>query len=204
MDISILRKYFIMGSQDCKRNPEDILREAIEAGITAFQFREKGVGSLKGKEKIQLGKKLRQICKDYQIPFIINDDSVLIEILHADGIHVGQDDISVEILREKHPDLMIGLSVGTEAELEKSNINIVDYIGVGPVYSTSSKADASAAIGTDWITSLKKRYPELPIVGIGGINEKNAHSVLDAGADGVSVISAITKSKNIRATVQAI
>ena len=204
MDTSILRKYFIMGSQDCKRDPEDILREAIEAGITAFQYREKGVGSLKGNKKIQLGKKLRQICKDYQVPFIINDDSVLVELLNVDGIHVGQDDISVEILREKHPDLIIGLSVGTETELANSNLDVIDYIGVGPVYSTSSKADASFAIGTNWITTLKKRYPKLPIVGIGGISEENAQNVLDAGADGVSVISAITKSKDIKTTVSAI
>ncbi len=204
MDSAILRKYFIMGSQDCKNNPEDILKEAIEAGITAFQYREKGAGSLKGNEKIKLGKKLRQICNDHQVPFIINDDKALIETLNVDGIHVGQDDVSVEILREKHPELIIGLSVGTEAELANSNLNVIDYIGVGPVYSTSSKIDASSAIGTDWITTLKKRYPKLPIVGIGGITEENAQNVLSAGADGVSVISAITKSKDIKATVSAI
>lgn len=204
MDTSILRKYFIMGSQDCNRDPEEILKEAIEAGITAFQYREKGSGSLKGNEKILLGKKLRQMCKDYQVPFIINDDSDLIELLEVDGIHVGQDDISVEILRKKHPDLIIGLSVGTKKELANSNLEVVDYIGVGPIYSTSSKADASEAIGTDWITTLKKRYPKLPIVGIGGITEENAQNVLSAGADGVSVISAITKSKDVKTTVNVI
>lgn len=193
-----------MGSQDCKRNPEDILCEAIDAGITAFQYREKGPSSLEGAEKIKLGKKLRKICADKQIPFFINDDSELIELLHVDGIHVGQNDISVEILREKHPDLLIGLSISTEDELKKSNLKVVDYIGVGPVYATTSKADAKAVIEMSWINTLKKRYPELPIVGIGGITEKNAQKVIEAGADGVSVISAITKSENIQKAVESL
>ena len=204
MKPSMLRKYFIMGSQDCKRSPEDILREAIEAGITAFQYREKGPGSLEGDNKMELGKKLRKICADKQIPFFINDNSELIEVLQVDGIHVGQDDISVDILRKKHPDLIIGLSISTEAELEKSNLKVVDYIGVGPVYATKSKADAKAVIEMSWIKTLKTRYPELPMVGIGGITEYNAHEVIKAGADGVSVISAITKSKDIQKTVELI
>lgn len=81
MDIPILRKYFIMGSQDCKRDPEEILREAIGAGITAFQYREKGYGSLQGDAKVKLGKKLRQICADRQIHFFINDDSKLLFLM---------------------------------------------------------------------------------------------------------------------------
>lgn len=204
MNPSILRKYFIMGSQDCLRDPEEILIEAIEAGITAFQYREKGPNSLESDEKIKLGKRLRQICLDSQIPFIINDNSELIKLLNVDGVHVGQDDMSVEVLREEHPNLLIGLSVSTQNEFDKSNIDIVDYIGVGPVYSTSSKADAKAVVGTVLITTIKKWYPELPIVGIGGITELNAHKVIEAGADGVSLISAITKSKDIQKTVQHI
>ena len=202
MNPSILRKYFIMGSQDCKRDPEEILLEAIEAGITAFQYREKGTGSLEGDEKIELGERLRQICSDNRIPFIINDNSELIELLNVDGVHVGQDDMSVDILRKKYPDLLIGLSVSTQSELDKSNLDILDYIGVGPVYSTTSKPDAKTAIGTNWIKTLKKRYPELLIVGIGGITENNADTVIEAGADGVSVISAITNSKDIQKTVE--
>lgn len=204
MDISILRKYFIMGSQDCLRNPQTILIEAIEGGITAFQYREKGPHSLDGLEKIELGKKLRQICLDHQIPFIINDNSELIDTLNVDGIHVGQDDMSVDILREKYPNLLIGLSVSTQSELDKSNLAIIDYIGVGPVYSTTSKTDAKTVVGIEWIKTIKQRFPGLPLVGIGGITEHNAQSVIKAGADGVSLISAITKSENIQKTVKLI
>src|SRR5690625_7869605 len=80
-----VRKYFIMGSQDCSRNPEDILAEAIHGGITAFQYREKGVGALKGDKKIALAKTLRSLCKKHDIPFFINDDVELIEMLQVDG-----------------------------------------------------------------------------------------------------------------------
>ncbi len=201
MNPSLLRKYFIMGSQNCHKDPEEILIEAIEAGITIFQFREKGPGSLKAEAKINLGKKLRQICATNNIPFIINDDSDLVDLLEVDGIHVGQSDQSVELLRKKHPDLLIGLSISTETELKQSNLDLVDYIGVGPIYPTRSKVDAKKAIGTGWITQLKNKYPDLPIVAIGGITENNALHVMKAGADGVSVISAITQSDNIKKTV---
>lgn len=197
-----LRKYFIMGSQNCERDPEEILREAIAAGITVFQFREKGTGSLSGEEKIQLGKRLREICRDGGIPFIINDDIELAELLDVDGIHVGQDDTDVEVLREKFPDLYIGLSVSNEKELANSPIHLVDYVGAGPVFATSSKEDAKKPVGIEWIQCLRKKHPELPIVAIGGINESNAHQIIEAGADGVAVISAITKSKNIIETVR--
>src|SRR5690625_3128742 len=106
-----LRKYFIMGSQNCDRDPVEILREAASAGITAFQYREKGDGSLTWKAKLELGKQLREICSAHQIPFIVNDDIELVEPLQADGIHVGQDDLSVKELRRMLPDKIIGLSV---------------------------------------------------------------------------------------------
>jgi|SRR5699024_4737191 len=197
-----IRKYFIMGSQDCDRVPEVILEEAIAAGITAFQFREKGVGSLSGDAKISLGKKLRKICRDHDVPFFVNDEVELVEILEADGIHVGQDDADVEELRRKFSDIFIGLSISNEEELEKSPVHLVDYVGAGPVFSTSSKADAKKPVGVEWIQSLRAKHSELPIVGIGGIDETNAHEVIQAGADGVAIISAITKSDDIEKTVK--
>src|SRR5699024_8097736 len=141
MDRASLRKYFLMGSQDCppERNPADILTEAIAGGITMFQFREKGAGSLDGAKKIALGKQLRTICRNASIPFIINNDVALIDALEVDGIHVGQTDTSVAVLREKYPDLIIGLSVSNESELAASPLHLVDYLGAGAVYPTSSK-----------------------------------------------------------------
>ena len=197
-----LRKYFIMGSQNCHRDPRDILQEAIEAGITAFQYREKGEGALTGKDKLNLGKDLRKICLNNNIPFFINDDSALIDVLNVDGIHVGQADLPVEILREKYPNLLIGLSISNKKELNNSRLELVDYIGAGPIYNTETKIDAKEAVGTKWIEHLRKHYPNLPIVGIGGITTQNVKNVLYAGANGVAVISVITCAKDIKKVVE--
>lgn len=199
---TMLRKYFIMGSQNCKRDPVQVLEEAAGAGITAFQYREKGEGSLTGDEKINLGRKLREICKRHGIPFIVNDDVELVEILEADGIHVGQDDRSIAELRELFPDKIIGLSISDQEELEKSPLAFADYIGAGPMFPTGSKKDAKPVAGPEWIRELRRQHPDLPIVGIGGIYPENATQVLEAGADGVSFISAVTQAKDITRAVQ--
>lgn len=206
MDRTLLRKYFIMGSQDCPpgRSPEMILQEAIKGGITIFQYREKGNGSLTGDAKIALGKRLRQICKDTNIPFIINNDSELIEVLDVDGIHVGQTDTSVTTLRKKHPKLIIGLSISNETELAASPLEDLDYVGAGAVYPTTSKSDAQTDGGLDWIRNLRSLEANLPFVGIGGITIERAANVIDAGADGVAVISAITQADDIAAAVRSL
>lgn len=202
MNKQLLRKYFIMGSQDCTRDPVEILEIAAKSGITAFQYREKGYGSLKGKEKLELGKKLRAVCKRYHIPFFINDDIELANALDVDGIHVGQDDQPVEKVREEYPHLLIGLSVSNWNELNNSPIHLVDYIGAGPIYPTSTKTDAKAAVGVAWIKAIRHQFPDLPIVGIGGIQTDTAAYVIEAGADGVAVISAITQAANIQACLE--
>lgn len=196
-----LRKYFIMGSPNCKRDPVRILEEAVQAGVTAFQYREKGEGALTGNDKLALGKRLRDVCRRHDVLFIVNDDVELVEPLEADGVHVGQEDQSVDVLRESFPDKIIGLSVANEKEVEQSPISRVDYVGAGPVFPTATKPDAKSPVGVAWIKTLRERFPHLPIVGVGGIDTHNAASVIKAGADGVSVISAITQAEDIQATV---
>ena len=199
---TLLRKYFIMGSQNCHRDPNAILEEAITAGITAFQFREKGTGSLSGEAKVQLGKELRERCRAHQIPFFINDNIELATELDADGIHVGQDDMPVKDVRSQFPDKIIGLSISTQWELDQSPLDMVDYIGVGPIFATSTKEDAKQAVGLEWIHTIRTQFPDIPIVAIGGIQTENAQSVIHAGADGVSFITAITEAANIKEAVE--
>lgn len=191
-----------MGTQNCVRDPNEILKESIQGGITAFQFREKGEGSLRGQKKLELGRRLRKTCKENNILFFVNDDVHLIELLDADGIHVGQSDTSVLEIRTKFPQKFIGLSVSNIDELVQSPIDLVDYIGAGPIFPTETKKDIKIPVGTDWIKKLRSKLPLLPIVGIGGINTENASSVIEAGADGVSFISVVTKSKDVKETVQ--
>src|SRR5699024_834891 len=126
-----LRKYFVMGSQNCTRPPEVVLEEALKAGITAFQYREKGEHALIGKEKVALGERLRELCDTYRVPFFVNDDLELALQLEADGIHVGQEDKCVAEIRIKHPNILIGLSINNNEEMNQSYVELVDYIGVG-------------------------------------------------------------------------
>ncbi|WP_042222811.1 thiamine phosphate synthase [Oceanobacillus manasiensis] len=191
-----------MGSQNCPRDPVEILTEAAQAGITAFQFREKGTGALSGLRKVVLGKQLREICYQHSIPFIVNDDIELAEILGADGIHIGQEDSNAEEVRSRFPNKLIGLSVSNTLELEQSPLSVVDYLGAGPVFATGTKNDAKEPVGTQWIAQVREQHPHLPLVGIGGITTDSSSNVIQAGADGVAVISAITHATNIQDAVE--
>src|SRR5690625_952394 len=191
-----------MGSQNCTKDPVEILEEALQAGITAFQFREKGKHAKTVNEKLALGMQLRWLCEQYNVSFHINDDVNLVEPLDADGIHVGQEDEDVELIRERFPDKIIGLSISNEEELKQSPIHLIDYIGAGSVYSTSTKEDAGEAVVIEWIKKLISLHTKIPVFGIGGIHEGNAHEVMEAGGDGITVISAITESKHIKKTVK--
>ncbi|MFC4662129.1 thiamine phosphate synthase [Oceanobacillus aidingensis] len=194
----LLRKYFIMGSQNCHRDPNAVLEEALAAGITAFQFREKGTGSLSGEKKLQLGRELRERCRAHDVPFFINDDIELAEELEVDGIHVGQDDMPVKEVRTRFSDKIIGLSISTQEELDRSPLELVDYIGVGPIFTTSTKEDSKQTVGLEWIHTIRAQFPDIPIVAIGGIQTENAPSVIEAGADGVSFITAVTEADDIK------
>ncbi|WP_139311299.1 thiamine phosphate synthase [Bacillus sp. MRMR6] len=187
-----LKVYFIMGSPNCLISPEDVLKEAIAGGITLFQFREKGEGALEGTEKYLLAKKLQQICRKHDIPFIINDDIELAILLNADGVHIGQEDEPIEKVREKIGKKILGVSVHTPDEAEAAIQGGADYFGIGPVFTTKTKKDARATQGTTLIEALRGKGFKIPIVGIGGISVENASTVFRSGADGVAVITAIT------------
>lgn len=198
-----LKIYFICGTQDIPEHQtiQGILTQALEAGITMFQFREKGDKALTGSKKEKLAKELQALCQSYDVPFIVNDDGSLAKSINADGIHVGQDDEDVRAFANDFQDKIIGLSVGNLNEYEKSDLTNVDYIGVGPMFETPSKSDANAPVGPDMITQLRQKMGDFPMVAIGGINEENVVLIANAGADGIAVISAISRSNNIDNTV---
>lgn len=192
-----LKVYFIMGSPNCKGKPAQVLKEAIEGGITLFQFREKGIGALTDDSKYELAKELQQICKEHQIPFIINDDIELAIALNADGVHIGQEDEDVANVRKKIGDKIIGVSVHSYEEAMAALGGGADYFGIGPVYPTKTKEDAKPSNGTKLIQELRMKEVTIPIVGIGGITAENAGAVIKAGADGVSVITAISHADDV-------
>jgi thiamine-phosphate pyrophosphorylase len=191
-----LSVYFIMGSTNCRKDPAKVLKEAIAGGITLFQFREKGDGALTGVEKYALAKELQRICKEHNIPFIVNDDIELALEIHADGVHIGQEDESVKAVREKIGALTLGVSVHTIEEAVSAIREGADYVGIGPIFPTTTKVDAKPSQGTRLIETLRKKDITIPIVGIGGITSENVRSVVEAGADGVSVITAISHAES--------
>ena len=199
----LLKLYFICGTTTCLgKDLYTVVEDALKGGITLFQFREKGEGALEGSEKVELAIKLQDLCKKYNVPFIVNDDIELALEIDADGVHVGQDDLGVDEIRKLMPNKIIGLSIGNEEELKQSKVEYVDYVGVGPVYVTQSKDDAGGAIGYEGLELMRKLLPQMPLVAIGGIQTQHIKDVMKTNIDGVSIISAISYSDNIEKTVR--
>jgi thiamine-phosphate pyrophosphorylase len=194
-----LKLYFIMGSTNCLKNPVEVLSEAIAGGITLFQFREKGLGSLIGQAKLDLALQLQKLCQEHNIPFIVNDDIDLAIAINADGIHVGQDDEPASSIRNwlgSHA--IVGVSAHTMEEVQQAILDGADYLGIGPIFPTQSKVDAGEVLGTHLIEEIRAKGIDIPLVGIGGITLDNAAIVIHAGADGISVISAIAKADSVQ------
>ena len=199
----LLKLYFICGTTTCLgKDLYTVVEDALKGGITLFQFREKGEGALEDREKVELAIKLQELCKKYNVPFIINDDIELALEIDADGVHVGQDDLGVDEIRKLMPNKIIGLSIGNEEEFKQSKVEYVDYVGVGPVYVTQSKDDAGGAIGYEGLELMRRFLPQMPLVAIGGIQTQHIKNVMKTNVDGVSIISAISYSDNIEKTVR--
>lgn len=196
-----LAVYFIMGSENCKEDPLIVLEDALKAGITMFQLREKGERSLTGLALETFAKQCQDLCKKFRVPFIINDNVELALKIDADGIHVGQDDAPLTEIRPLFQNKIIGVSVHNEEEMKKAVSGGADYVGIGPIYQTKSKVDAKKPAGVTFLQQAREIYNDFPIVGIGGITVNNAKEVLQAGADGVAVISAICESNDRKETV---
>jgi thiamine-phosphate pyrophosphorylase len=195
--------YFIMGTQNAVgRPPLVVLEAALAGGIDYFQLREKGPGALAGDSLLEFAAECKWLCRKYGVPFIVNDHVELAAIIDADGIHIGQEDAAAsEARRLMGPDKIIGVSVHSVAEAEQAVMSGADYVGMGPVFGTRTKKDAKSPAGVAGILAVKSRYPNLPVIGIGGITPDNAALVWSAGADGVAVISAIAEAENISAQI---
>lgn len=201
MNRNMLDVYFIMGTQNSKQ-PLETLEKGLQAGISCFQLREKGEGCLTGAAYEEFALACQKLCKAYNVPFIVNDDVELAIKIGADGIHVGQDDVPITEFKTLATDKIVGVSVHNEQELDQAFRSGANYVGIGPIYPTKSKNDAKPPAGLDFLRVARTKYPDFPIVGIGGINEQNALDVRLSGADGVAVISVICESSDIQTTIQ--
>lgn len=171
----------------------DKVREAIRGGATFIQLREKNLSEdLMRKEAIEI----KEICREYDVPFVINDDVMLAKELDADGVHVGQDDMKAEKVREiLGPDKILGVSAQTVEEALLAQSMGADYLGVGAVFKTGSKDDARD-VSHDTLQEIANAV-DIPVIAIGGITKNNVLELKGRGIAGISVISAIFAQPDI-------
>jgi len=211
----MLQLYFIAGTQDCPNPTEDrtqnlllILEQALQAGITCFQFRDKGKHSLEDQPQAQkaLAIQCRDLCRQYKVPFIVDDNVALAIEIDADGVHVGQQDMSPTMIRQlTDKPLMIGLSNNTLEDLWRSEQMIeVDYCGLGPVFPTNSKEKHNPPIGLEFVKKAREAGIRKPIVSIGGVKAEHVATLKQNGADGVAVITAISLASDVPTAVKSL
>jgi len=153
---------------------------------------------------VELARALATLLRPAGIPFIVNDRVDVALAVGADGVHVGQRDMCpADVRRLIGPDAILGLSVTSPAQLASSDLSGVDYLGVGPICATRTKKDAATPIGVAGLRAVAA-LTALPIVAIGGIHAGNADEIIEAGADGVAVVSAICAAPEPRTATDAL
>jgi thiamine-phosphate pyrophosphorylase len=163
-------------------------RSAVAGGVTMVQLRDKRATTA---GMIETGRALQAVLAGTGVPLVVNDDVEAAIVLRADGLHVGQEDCDARSARARiGPDMILGVSVETEALAAALDPATVDYAGVGPVFSTPTKPDHKQPIGLDGLARLVAASP-VPTVAISGLKAGHAAAVLAAGADGLAVVSAI-------------
>jgi len=195
-----LRLYVLTDARAARgRSLIELTAAALEGGATAIQLRDKTRSAL---DQLALGRELRRLTRAANALLIVNDRVDLAGALEADGVHLGQDDLPVAVARQLlGPTAIVGGSAGNLDELAVSLAAGVDYLGVGPIYPTDTKADAGAAIGAAGLARLRQRT-DLPIVGIGAIDAENVEPVIAAGADGAAVIAAVIGADDVKAAAR--
>lgn len=212
-DKKILSVYWVAGTQDCRHLPDGspeqkllgTLETALQNGITCFQLREKGAFSLQNEtQKTTLAWACRDLCRQYGVPFVLNNDVMMAVKMGADGVHIGQRDMPAQAAAALCANkLFLGISHNSVADLQRSLAQQWgDYWAVGAIFATQSKADAVSPLGVDFVRVARELCGEQPLVAIGGISVANAPSVRAAGADGVAVISAIAQAANVGEAVK--
>jgi thiamine-phosphate diphosphorylase len=171
----------------------DAARKTISGGAKVIQLRDKQHG--KGKLLV-IAQKLRDLCYKSGTLFIINDYLDISLASDADGIHIGQDDLPLSVMRKELPiDKIIGISTKSLAQAQKAEAEGVDYIAVGSIFVSPTKTSAKV-VGLEHLRQVRKAV-SIPIVAIGGINKENIGEVMTAGADSAAVISAVLTQNDI-------
>ncbi|AAM72408.1 MAG TPA: thiamine phosphate synthase [Chlorobaculum sp.] len=172
-------------------NPVELARMALQGGAGMVQLRRK---TASGQELYEWAIRIQALCSEQQALFIVNDRVDIAMAVHADGVHLGQQDLPASAARALlAPDAIIGVSVSNATEAIKAAEEGASYIGVGHIFPTFSKDKPSEPLGTASIRPIG-RAAQLPVIAIGGIGHDNAAEVIRAGASGIAVISAVSDS----------
>lgn len=183
------------------RTHADIVRAALAGGADAVQIRDKGSTAQ------NLGRVVAEchpMARKFGAALFVNDRVDVAMLFGADGVHVGQEDLPARAARRLlKPPALLGVSAGTLAEAKRAVKEGADYIGVGPIYATSTKPDAGEAIGTEALAAIVRGVP-VPVVAIGGIDHENVAAVGAAGAAGAAVVSAVVTATDMAAAARAL
>jgi len=184
----------------------DLARRVGAGGATLVQLRDKRSET---RAMIETARAVKAALAPLGVPFVVNDRVDVALVAGADGVHVGQDDMTAEDARALlGPGAIIGLSIKSVAEAEAAPVECIDYAGIGGVYATVSKEQTAAPIGPEGFARvaavLRRRAHGLPLCGIAGIHAGNADAVIAAGADGIAVISALSHSPDPAAAARGL
>ncbi len=181
----------------------NIVAAAVRGGITCVQLREKQAST---REFVAEARAIKTLLADQErhIPLIINDRLDVALAVGADGVHLGQSDMELcDARRIAGANFIIGISAESVADAMAAAAAGADYLGISPVFATATKTDTASPLGLEGIRAIRAAV-SLPLVGIGGINQDNASAVLQAGADGVAVVSAIVSAACPRSAAAAL
>lgn len=171
----------------------DQVKEALDGGATCIQLREK---QLDDKTFLQEAIEIQKLCKEYHVPFIVNDNVDIAKDMHADGIHVGQSDMeALDVRKALGNDVILGVSAQTVEQAKKAEAHGADYLGVGAVFPTGSKDDADD-VSHETLKAICEAV-SIPVIAIGGITQDNVKELVGSGIVGIAVISAIFAQKDI-------
>lgn len=189
LDLSL---YLVTNNSEYEEKFLNIIEESLKGGVSVVQLREKKAETL---DFYNLALKVKEITQKYNVPLIINDRIDIALAIDADGVHVGQSDMPAKTARSMiGEDKILGVSAADIKEAKKAQRDSADYIGVGAVYPTNTKDDATSVPKKELKEIVKS--VDIPVVAIGGITQENAHKLNDCGIDGLSVVSAIMEAKN--------
>ena len=201
MDLKECKIYLVTDEKSCKgKDFYSCIEEAIESGVKIVQLREKNLSS---KDFYEKALKVKEICKNYEVLFIINDRLDIAQAVEADGVHLGQSDMPIEKAREILKDkFLIGATARNIEEAKKAELLGADYIGSGAIFGTSTKDNAKKLE----IEDLKKivNSVKIPVFAIGGININNVWMLKNIGLQGVCSVSGILSEKDCKKAVELI